>query len=54
MSYRVWWLLAFWALGVGVAIELERPDSNDKAEPQAAAHAAPASVAERAGADKRG
>lgn len=54
MSYRVWWLLAFWALGIGVAIELERPDGDGKAAPQAASHAVPAPVASRPGANKGG
>jgi len=47
MSYRVWWLLAFWALGVGLAIELEAPKGDRNGEPRAEAPAAPATVAAR-------
>ncbi len=45
MSYRIWWLIAFWALGIGVAIEIERPEGDARGGPQAAAQAASATVA---------
>ena len=53
MSYRVWWLLAFWALGVGVAIELE-PQGRREGEPQAEARALPPPVAARPAVNKGG
>jgi hypothetical protein len=48
MSYRVWWLLAFWALGVGVAMELEAPKRDHRDAPKAEARAVPAPVAAQA------
>jgi hypothetical protein len=54
MSYRVWWLIAFWALGIGVAIEMERPKSDAKGGPQAAAHVVPAPVATQSATSRRG
>ncbi|MBK9245395.1 MAG: hypothetical protein IPM30_11250 [Burkholderiales bacterium] len=54
MSYRVWWLLAFWALGVGVAIELEPPQGEREGTQRAEARAEPASVAARAVTSKGG
>ena len=53
MSYRVWWLLAFWALGVGVAIELE-PQGQREGEPRAEARTVPAAVALRPALNKGG
>lgn len=41
MSYRVWWLIAFWALGIGVAIELEAPADKPRQEPRAEAREVP-------------
>lgn len=54
MSYRVWWLIAFWALGVGVAIELRSSDGTGKGTPQATARVAPAPVAAQPAAMRRG
>ena len=54
MSYRVWWLIAFWALGVGVAIELEAPAGEPRGEPRAEARAVPAPVATRSAASPGG
>ena len=52
MAYRVWWLIAFWALAVGVAIELQSPESAGRQEAQAAAPGAPTPVvAQRAASD---
>jgi hypothetical protein len=50
-SYRVWWLIAFCALGIGLAIEADAPASPSVAEAAVAAPAAPAAVAagQRAG-----
>ena len=49
MRYRVWWLIAFWALVVGIAIELPSPEGAGRDEAQAAARGAtPALAAQRA------
>lgn len=45
MSYRIWWLIAFCALGIGVAIEAEVPADTGAAEQSARAHVPPATVA---------
>jgi hypothetical protein len=37
MSYRIWWLIAFFALGIGVAIELEAPSGSEAVPPAAEA-----------------
>ncbi len=46
-SHRIWWLIAFCALAIGVAIEADAPAEPPAAESSAAA-AAPASLAARA------
>jgi hypothetical protein len=48
MSYRIWWLIAFFALGIGIAIELETP-SGSEAGPPAAEARAPAAALPHAG-----
>jgi len=45
MSYRIWWLIAFCALGIGVAIEAEAPAATVGAQQSARAPAPPATVA---------
>jgi hypothetical protein len=47
MSYRIWWLIAFWALAVGIAIEVQAPEGAGEADAQAASRAAPSAVAAR-------
>lgn len=54
MSYRVWWLIAFWALGIGVAIELEAPADEPREEPRAEARDVSAPVAARSAASHGG
>ena len=54
MSYRVWWLIAFWALGIGVAIELEAPADVPRDEPRAEARDVPVPVAARSAASHGG
>jgi len=54
MSHRVWWLIAFWALAVGMAIELQSPASAGKDEAQAATRAAPTPVAVQGATTRRG
>jgi hypothetical protein len=54
MSYRIWWLIAFWALGIGVAIEMQRPDREGKADSRAASHVVPAPVAAQPAASRGG
>jgi len=49
VTYRIWWLIAFVALGIGIAIELEAP-SGAEAEAPAAAARAPDTVQPRAAA----
>jgi len=44
--YRIWWLIAFCALGIGVAIEMEAPADN--AAPRAQAAVTPGPVAAQA------
>jgi len=48
MTYRIWWLIAFFALGIGIAIELEAP-SDREAGPPAAEARAPVSAEPNAG-----
>jgi hypothetical protein len=43
MSHRIWWVIAFCALGIGLAIEGDAPA--DKAAASAGATAIPATVA---------
>jgi hypothetical protein len=45
MSYRVWWLIALWALAVGIAVELQSPGNAGRDEAQATARALPPPVA---------
>jgi len=45
MSYRIWWLIAFCALAIGIAIEMDTPADPDAAEQSASARAMPAPLA---------
>jgi hypothetical protein len=44
-SHRIWWLIAFCALAIGVAIEADAPAEPPAAESSAAVPAAPAPLA---------
>ena len=52
MSYRIWWLIAFCAFGIGVAIEADAPGSGPGAP--TAATAAGTAVALQPGEAQRG
>jgi len=50
MTYRIWWLIAFFALGIGIAIEMEmEAASGVEAGPPAAEARAPVSAEPNAG-----
>lgn len=53
MSHRIWWAIAFCALGIGLAIEADAPADEAAMAPSAATTTMPAPVAATPSANPR-